>query len=167
MTITPERMESVAFSRPYFKSGLAIAVREDTQNITSLADLKGKRIAVKLGTTGSDMAAQVPNAELVTFDSTEMSLQELANGNVSAVINDAPATLGLLATGKVTGVKLAGPLLTEEYYGIGLPPESPNKPFVDQAITDLIADGTYATLYRKWFAAEPPTIPDTFPQTTP
>ena len=35
MTITPERAQTVAFSRPYFKSGLAIAVRESTQDINS------------------------------------------------------------------------------------------------------------------------------------
>lgn len=160
ITITPDRMESIGFSRPYFKSGLAIAVRQETTDIESLEDLAGRTIAVKLGTTGADLADSIPHARLVTFDSTELTLQELSNGNVAAVINDAPATLGLLASGKVKGIKLVGDFLTHEYYGIGLPKDSPNKPFLDQALAAVITDGTYARIYRKWFKAEPPELPE-------
>lgn len=35
MTITEQRAKTVSFSRPYFKSGLAIATRNNNQDITS------------------------------------------------------------------------------------------------------------------------------------
>ncbi|MHC5833032.1 MAG: transporter substrate-binding domain-containing protein, partial [Nostoc sp.] len=35
MTITAERAKTISFSRPYFKSGLAIVTRTDNQNITN------------------------------------------------------------------------------------------------------------------------------------
>ena len=79
----------MAFSRPYFKAGLAIAVSKDNTNITTLNDLENK-IAVQIGTTGADEAKKVKGAQIRTFDSAPLALQELSNGTVDAVINDAP-----------------------------------------------------------------------------
>lgn len=161
MTITPARDEAIDFSRPYFKSGLAIAVRTDEQTINSLQDLSGRKIAVKLGTTGAELAAGVPNTQLVTFDSAEKALIDLSRGNVDAVIKDEPTTQGMIKQANIPNVRLLPDLLTEEYYGIGLPPGSPNKPFIDQALNDMIADGTYERLYRAWFQRTPPPLPET------
>ncbi len=163
MTITEERDQAIDFSRPYFQSGLAVAIRSNEQAINSLENLSGRKIAVKLGTTGAALAAQVPNAQLVTFDSAEKALFDLSKGNVDAVIKDEPTTLGMLEQANIQNVKLLAELLTEEYYGIGLPPHSPNKPFIDRALNDMIADGTYEKLYRKWFKRMPPPLPETAP----
>jgi arginine/lysine/histidine/glutamine transport system substrate-binding/permease protein len=158
ITITRERENAIDFSRPYFQSGLAIAIRSNEQEIHSLADLSGRKIAVKLGTTGADLAAQVPNTQIVAFDSAEKALIDLAKGNVDAVIKDEPTTLGMLEHANITNVRLLDERLTEEYYGIGLPPDSPNKPFIDRALNDIMTDGTYERLYRKWFGRSPPAL---------
>lgn len=155
ITITARRDQAIDFSRPYFRSGLAIAVRRDDTAITSLQDLSGKKIAVKLGTTGADLAAQVPNTRLVTFDSAEKALIDLEKGNVDAVIKDKPTTLGMIDLAKLQNVRLLDDLLTEEYYGIALPPGSPNKPAIDAALDAMLADGTIAELHRKWFGFDP------------
>ena len=99
MTITPERAESVDFSDPYFHAGLAIAVAEDNNELTTLEDLEGQRIAVQIGTTGASTAESIEGAEVTTFESAPLALIELSNGNVDAVINDAPATLEAISTG--------------------------------------------------------------------
>lgn len=164
ITITPERDESIDFSRPYFQSGLAIAIRDNEREINSLQDLSGHKVAVKLGTTGAALAAQVPNIQIVTFDSAEKALVDLSKGNVDAVIKDEPTTLGMLEQAHIDNVRLVQERLTEEYYGIGLPPNSPNKPFVDRVLNDMMADGTYERLYRKWFKRTPPVLPETVPE---
>lgn len=160
MTITEERAKTVSFSRPYFKAGLAIAVQEGSTDVETLEDLKDKRIAVQIGTTGAEQAATIPGAKITTFDSAPLALQELANGNVDAVINDAPVTLDAIASGNIKGLKVVGQLLTEEYYGIALPKDSPNVEVINQALQALIADGTYSEIYQKWFKAEPPKLPE-------
>ncbi|MEM6597790.1 MAG: basic amino acid ABC transporter substrate-binding protein [Cyanobacteria bacterium P01_D01_bin.36] len=156
MTITEEREQTVDFSDPYFNAGLAIAVGEETTDIKNLDDLAGKKIAVQIGTTGSDTANEVPDADVTTFENAPLALQELANGNVDAVINDAPATLDAIATGNIPGITVVGELLTDESYGIALPEGSENVEVINAAIAEIKADGTYAELYRKWFDAEPP-----------
>ena len=162
MTITEERAETVDFSRPYFRAGLAIAVAEDDTEIASIDDLEGKTIAVQIGTTGAEQAEGVEGAKIVTFDSAPLALQELANGNADAVINDGPVTLDAIASGNVSGVKVVGELVTEEFYGIALPQDSENTAAINDAFAELLANGTYAEIYQKWFGVEPDTdLPET------
>ena len=156
MTITEERKQSVDFSDPYFKAGLAIAVEEGSEELKTLEALEGKKIAVQIGTTGAETAESIPDAEITTFDSAPLALQELANGNVDAVINDAPATLDAIATGNIPGITVVGELLTEEFYGIAMPKGSENVEAINAALAEVKADGTYSELYKKWFGTEPP-----------
>lgn len=160
MTITEERLQTVDFSRPYFKAGLAIAVREETEDIQGLADLESKKIAVQIGTTGADQAAEIPGSEISTFDSAPLALQELSIGNVDAVINDAPVTLDAITSGNLKGLKVVGELVTEEFYGIALPKDSPNVEVVNTALTELIDTGRYQEIYEKWFGTEAPELPE-------
>lgn len=160
MTITEERLETVDFSRPYIKAGLAIAVKEENSEITDLASLEDKKIAVQIGTTGAEQAAEVPGAEISTFDSAPLALQELSNGNVDAVINDAPVTLDAIESGNIEGLKVVGELLTTEFYGIAMPKDSENVEIVNEALATMFEDGTYAEIYQKWFGDEPPELPE-------
>ncbi|MEM1238591.1 MAG: basic amino acid ABC transporter substrate-binding protein [Cyanobacteria bacterium P01_H01_bin.26] len=155
MTITEERAETVDFSSPYFRAGLAIAVAEEDTETTSIDTLEGKTIAVQIGTTGAEMAGSIKDASVSTFDSAPLALQELANGNADAVINDAPATLDAIATGNIGGIKVVGELLTEEFYGIAMPQDSPNVETLNTALAELIENGTYDAIYEKWFGTTP------------
>ena len=157
MTITEERQETVDFSDPYFDAGLAIAVAEENTEVTTLDDLEGKRIAAQIGTTGASTAESIEGATVTTFDSAPLALQELANGNVDAVINDAPATEDAVDSGNIPGIKIVGEVLTDESYGIALPKGSENVEVINTALAEIKSDGTYAELYRKWFDKEPPT----------
>ncbi len=161
ITITKERAQTVSFSRPYFKAGLAIAVQSANTDIQDLPSLKGKKIAVQIGTTGASKAKEVGATEVRTFDSAPLALQELTNGNVDAVINDAPVTLYAIKSGNIPGIKVAGKLLTEEFYGIALPKDSPNLKKVNDGLTTILGNGKYEEIYQKWFGTKPPALPET------
>lgn len=163
ITITSERAQTLSFSRPYFKAGLAIAVREDNNSIKNFEDLKDKKIAVQIGTTGARQAAQIEGAQVSTFDSAVLALQELVNGQVDAVVNDAPVTLYAIKKAGLKRVKVVGELVTEEYYGIALPKNSPYLKDINDAIARLLANGTYQSIYEKWFGTLPPELPLTAP----
>jgi arginine/lysine/histidine/glutamine transport system substrate-binding and permease protein len=159
MTITPERAKAITFSRPYFKAGLAIAVRDSENSIKGFDDLKGKRIAVQIGTTGAEEAKKVPGAVISTFDTSVLALQELLNGNVDAVVNDGPVTLYAIKDAGLKGVKIVGELLTEEFYGIALAKNSPYLQLINDAIGKLIESGEYNAIFQRWFAGTPPELP--------
>lgn len=160
MTITEARSQVISFSRPYFKAGLAIAVRTGTSGISTLDDLKDKTIAVQIGTTGAATAKQVPGASVRTFDAAVLALQELSNGNVTAVINDAPVTQYAIKTGNLKGIQVVSQLLTEEFYGIPTALNSPNLELINQGLTTILENGTYAKIYQKWFGTQPPPLPE-------
>lgn len=163
MTITPEREQVVSFSRPYFKSGLAIAVQATNTSITSVDDLQGKRIAVQAGTTGASEASAVPGVQVSALNSAPLALQDLADSKVDAVINDAPVTLYMIKSGNMTYLKVVGDLLTEEYYGIATPKNSPYLEPINQSLETLLNNGEYAKLYEKWFGTQPPDLPREVP----
>ncbi|MBW4613418.1 MAG: basic amino acid ABC transporter substrate-binding protein [Desmonostoc vinosum HA7617-LM4] len=164
ITITAERLKTISFSRPYFKAGLAIAVREDNQDIKDFNSLKGKKIAVQIGSTGADFAKTIPHAKIITFNSGPDFFQDLLNGNVDAVISDAFATLYAIKNSNFKGIKVVTNLLTEEYYGIATPKNSPHLDTINNAIATLLANNTYKQIYQKWFNSEPPQLPDSLPQ---
>ncbi|KOP25870.1 ABC transporter substrate-binding protein [Hapalosiphon sp. MRB220] len=165
ITITEERAKVVSFSRPYFKAGLAIAVRANNQDITNFESLQNKKIAVQIGTTGAKKAQSIPGVQIRSFDSAPLALQELANGNVDAVINDAPVTLYAINTTNLQGIKVVQQLLTEEYYGIATAKKSPNLTLINRGLTRVLQNGEYTKIYQKWFKATPPNLPEKSPFT--
>ncbi|HEY9700506.1 MAG TPA: basic amino acid ABC transporter substrate-binding protein [Trichocoleus sp.] len=163
MTITPDRAKAVSFSRPYFKSGLVIAVKDSDTTITSPEALTNKQIGVETGTTGATKARSIPRAIVVGYDSAPIAFQELIAGNVDAVIGDAAATQDAIKKGYVKGVKTVGGLLTEEFYGIATPKGSPHLAIINQGLTKIMSNGTYRSLYQTWFGGEPPALPEQAP----
>ena len=163
ITITAARARAVDFSRPYFLAGQAIVVPEANSAVRSLEDLRGRRIAVQIGTTGALTAGQVPEARVITFDSTPLALQELVNGNADAVISDLPAIRYAIKDAGLSGLRIAGEPLTREYYGIALPTHSQLQEPINRALDRLLRNSRYADLYQRWFNSTPLPLPQVAP----
>jgi ABC-type amino acid transport substrate-binding protein len=154
-TITEEREKAVAFSDPYYLSEQAILVKEGS-DIESLADLSGKTIGAQQGTTGLELAKEKSDAgEIRPFPEGPDAVNGLKSGTIEAAIIDAPVAQN--AVEKAGGVEIAEKVPTEEEYGIALAKD--NTELLDEINTGLkevIDDGTYTTIYEKWFKLEPP-----------
>lgn len=94
MGITAQRALQVNFTQPYEYSGMSIvAHKKKAAGFASLEDFNKSEveIAVKLGTTAASAAKKIlPKAKLRMFDTEPQAYQELRNGNVHAVIGNAP-----------------------------------------------------------------------------
>jgi arginine/lysine/histidine/glutamine transport system substrate-binding/permease protein len=154
LSATDERKKSIAFSSPYFKTGIAIVVPAKDSSIRSEKDLEGKRIAVEIGSVGAQKATTIPDATISTFN-TPNSLLELQNGNVDAALGDASQVSYAIATGQVGGISVLPDLLSTDFYVIGLPKGSKNIELVNTGLAKVISSGEYADIYRKWFKSEP------------
>ncbi|MBF2077449.1 MAG: basic amino acid ABC transporter substrate-binding protein [Synechococcales cyanobacterium T60_A2020_003] len=163
ITITPDRVEVVSFSRPYFEGGLAIAVADANTDITDAAMLQGKRIGVQARTTGETFAQGVANARVQRFETIDEAFSQLAAGKLDAVINDAPVTQYSLRQGLLTNIKAIEPLLTQEYYGIAVPKDSKSLEVINAGLTTIMENGQYAEIYSKWFDQAPPSLPESVP----
>jgi len=163
MTITAERARAIEFSRPYFEAGMAIVVRENGPRVTTLKELQGRRIAVQIGTTGALTAGKVAGARVSQFDSTPLALQELANGNVDAVVSDEPAIRYAIQEAGIKGLRISGEPLTRDHYGIALPSGSPIAAELNRALASLISDGGLNAIHRQWLGTDSPPLPEQAP----
>ena len=156
MTITDERAKKVNFSKPYYKSGLAIVVNKDNNTINDVADLKAKRIAVQIGTTGAMEAEKIEGAKITSFNTNGEACLELKNKAVDAVIGDLPVEAYFLQQGGKEFAKIVGKTLSSEDYGIAVAKSNTAlAKDVDKALDTLKQNGEYDKLYKKWFGELP------------
>lgn len=156
ITIRDDRKQVIDFSDPYYESGLAILVREDTNDIQNSADLDGKQVAVKIGTATVDyLNREVPGAKLKLFPNIDNAFLELATGRVDAVVHDTPNVQYFAQTGGKGKAKVTGVVQSGDYYGIAFPKGSELVPVVNEALAAIKANGTYDVIYEKWFGKQP------------
>jgi cystine transport system substrate-binding protein len=150
-TITPERAQQVDFSRPYQVNGVSVFVGPDNQEVRGASDLPGKVIAVSAGTTQeSYVREKIPGAQPKTYQNATLGLTDLARGNADAMLVSRFQG-AYLASQNNLAVKPVGELLNREVNGMSFRKNAgPFKAAVDQAITDMINDGSLAAISKKW-----------------
>jgi ABC-type amino acid transport substrate-binding protein len=154
-TITEEREQAVDFSNPYYLSEQAVLVKEGS-DIKSLEDLEGKTVAAQQGTTGLELAKEeLGGSEIRPYPEGPDAVNALKSGTVEGVIIDAPVAQN--AVEKSSGVEIAEKVPTEETYGIAVAQgETELLDEINKGLKEVEDDGTYKTLYKKWFHLEPP-----------
>lgn len=154
MTITDTRKQNLDFSDPYFDATQALLVAKDS-GLNDAAQLAGKKLGVQNATTGAEYAQKnIPGASIVTFEDIGLELTALQTKQIDAAINDNGPLLDFAKKNpELTVTKEFG---TGEQYGFGV---KKGNTALTTAINDTIkaakADGTYDTIYQKWFGKAP------------
>lgn len=144
MGITEERQQSVTFCDAWVESGARLVVRDDSA-IASLDDVKGESIGVIVASTFVPMAEQLGGV-VKSYKSDPEALQDLANGNISAVITDAVA--GAYAI-KEAGLplKLIDGYIESYQMGWAVKQGKPNLvKAINAALAAMVDDGTFASI---------------------
>ena len=158
ITITPEREEAFIFSEPYVYDGAQIVTREGNEgSISGPEDLKGKSVAVNLGSNFEDLLRELPYADEIDIRTYESNIeQDTALGRVDAfvmdrvsssqVIEESPLPLAL-AGRPFSEIRNAYPFRDDEE-GRALRDE------VNAALETLREEGTLAEISEKWFGSD-------------
>ena len=157
ITITDERSQIVDFSDPYYDSGLRILVRNSDDAVEELDDLEGKKVGTKIGSTSYDYLVKNLEADdgVTPYPGSSDMYMALMSRSIDAVFYDAP-NVGYFARTKGEGkVKTVGPLYEGQQYGIALKNGSEWVDDVNDALAAMKEDGTYKTIYEKWFGPMP------------
>jgi polar amino acid transport system substrate-binding protein len=154
-TITEEREQAVDFSNPYYLSEQAVLVKEGS-DVKSLEDLEGKTVAAQQGTTGLELAKEeLGGSEIRPYPEGPDAVNALKSGTVEGVIIDAPVAQN--AVEKSGGIEIAEKVPTEETYGIAVAQgDTELLDEINKGLEEVEKDGTYKTIYEKWFHLEPP-----------
>ncbi len=153
MTITPERKKSIDFSIPYAQSSLAILANKNSQ-VNSIDDLdkKGKKVAVKQGSTGHVYATKhLKNADILVFDKENTCVMEVSQGKADGFLYDQLTIYKNYIQHKDTTVALLKPFQKDfEYWGVALRKNDPLKQEVDEFIKKAKSDGTFDGFAKKY-----------------
>jgi len=162
MSYRKERLEKVAFSIPYAEASQALLIRaDDADTITSVADLSGKVLGVKLGSPGEmmkpDLDAEIAAvkgsgfSEVKIYDDHPAAYLALSQGSVDGVLNTLP-TLGQVMKDRPGAYALVRPVGKPNWAGIAARKEDPEiVEWLDSELTRLKASGEIYEIQEKWF----------------
>jgi polar amino acid transport system substrate-binding protein len=157
MSITEERKQKYNFSRPYYDSGVVMAIRAGDNDIRGYADLSGKRVAVKTGTEGAAFAESISaqyGFNLVYFDESPFMYEEVKTGNSAACFEDYPVMGYGISQGN--GLKMVTDMEQGSSYGFAVL-KGKNQELLemfDKGLANIRANGTYQKILDKYIATK-------------
>ncbi|MFC4427919.1 transporter substrate-binding domain-containing protein [Deinococcus navajonensis] len=153
--ITPERQKTIGLTKPYAYSSPQIIVKKTGNfNPKTLADLKGKRVGVGLGSNFEKDLRDAGGINVVTYPGAPEYLADLASGRLDAAYNDR-LLVGYLIKSRNLPVRGAGVIGQPEPVGIAFKKSNTGLgAAIDKALLQIKADGTYAKISRKWFGQD-------------
>lgn len=160
LEITDERLQSIAFSKPYLRMGQAFAAARDKPIRSIEPDaLDGRSIGVEADSPHqSYLETMYPKATIKPYGSLDEAMLDLAEGRIDMVFGAKDVVMDFLETRKearccrfVADIPPA-PAFFGEGLGIGLrQTDASLKVEFDRALDAVTADGTYAKLRAKYW----------------
>jgi PAS domain S-box-containing protein len=152
---TPEREQDFDFTFPYLTMHDTIVVRDTETGIRSLADLKGKQLAVLHGDNAEEFLHRSDlEATIVTTGTYDDALQQLASGQHDAVVVQKLVALQLINRLQLTNLKTVGPPLEDFVQSFCFAVKKGDQKLLallNEGLATVIADGTFLELRNKWF----------------
>jgi polar amino acid transport system substrate-binding protein len=172
MAITPDRMEMLYFSQPYYATPAAIFVHQDNTTFHDPADLSGKRVGGCTNCTyevylqgtliipATKVEFVISDAEIIGYDVDLPALKDLALGDgvvLDGVLVAQPTGLQAIKDG--FPIKQLGAPVFFEYLSAAIDKKSSLAPSsfvqkVSQIIQDMHQDGTLLKLSQQYYGQD-------------
>lgn len=119
-------------------------------SLESVRDLKNHRVATLPGTTSADFLRE-ERIRFQSVDTITAAMDLLEEGDIDAVVYDAPIIQYNMAIRNNSDLEVTGPPFKTEDYGIAMPTNSPHEEAINLALLEMIQTGAYQELLEKWF----------------
>jgi polar amino acid transport system substrate-binding protein len=155
---TQKRAQIVAFAKPYYDSLQSLTVNTSkTPDLTTWDQLKsGDRVGVQSGTTGEFWAKEnlEPNGiSLVGYTKAPDIFNALEAGQLVAAVVDLPVAEDIVKSKPTLSVSQQ--IATGEQYAFAVNKSNTGLlGAINGAMDELFADGTYATIFQKYFPTQ-------------
>lgn len=165
MSITPERMKRVTFTRPYYNSPVRFVIRRDRDILVDPpVRLAGQTIAVEAGSIYEDFvrSVYVPlGAKILVLEGGAVAVwQALVDGRADTSLNDVVVNEAFLQSANGQDFVEVGPQLTDSRYlgaGAAIALAKGNLALAtrfDQALLAIYRSGEYGVLRQRYFRYE-------------
>lgn len=151
---TAEREKVVDFSIPYIVEGEKLLVKTGS-SIRSADDLVDRTVATTQGSTSEKIIREAqPGARLLRFQELPQAFLALKQGLADAFISS-ELILAKFATQEPGAYEIVGPALLSYPVAIGVRKEDSEwLDAINGLMLDMEKDGTYKTVFNRWFGAE-------------
>lgn len=151
VTVTDQRLAVMDFSDSY-ATGVQVVIIKEGADIT-LDNLGEQQIGTQRGTTGNIYCTDdYGDDHVIAYDNGITAVQALQNDQVDCVVIDSAPAHALVEANP--GLVILDTEYVTENYAIGFPKNSDLLPAVNEALAELIADGTVQSIVDKYISAE-------------
>lgn len=149
--IKPERQEKYDFSEPYISSSAVLVTQADNNDVKSFKDIKGLKSAQSLTSNYGEMAKSY-GAELVGVEGFIQAIELLNSNRVDVTINDKLTVLDFQKQKPEANIKVVAEADDAAQSGLMFRKGSETLvEAVNDALNEMIEDGTYNEISEKWF----------------
>lgn len=158
MSVTPERIEQVDFTEPYFANTLVFLAKKDsTFNPANASEIEAAKITAQGSTISSQWLSQAhPSVTPQLHGSLDGAFMDLGNGRVDVMISDKLPALTWLKSDLGKNFEIKGDDIDiNDKFAIAVnkgDAELAGK--FNKALADIKADGTYDEIVAKHFGQE-------------
>ena len=157
-TITEDRKKALSMSFPYLDNEQVLVVRQNGA-IKTLDDMRGRVVGYQSGSSAQEAIDDNPGfkntlADIIAFKENITALNDLKVGGVDGVVMDSVvANYSIAQTGEP--FEIVKNSLANEEYGIGFRKKEPElRDEVERILKEMVADGTVASISKKWFGKD-------------
>lgn len=155
---TPEREELFDFTMPYLSLHGAVFVREGTEGINSVSDLRGKEVVVMKGDNAEEYVRRDSVSDLIfTTNTFEEAFIRLAAGQYDALITQRITGIHLLEELEIKSVKPLDfqlPRFRQDFCFAVQEGDEALLARLNEGLSVIIADDTFNSIQLKWFGPE-------------
>lgn len=158
LTMTEDRKEAFEMSRPYMKNTQVVVVMGDS-DIAAKADLAGKVVAAQKDSSGlealqkDEICASIADGQPKEYEDYVTALTDMEIGRCDAVVMDSVVANYYIPKNS-KNMKILEESMGEEEYGIAFKKgETALKDAVEQALSELAAEGTIKEISQEWFGS--------------
>lgn len=154
--ITPERQQKYEFSVPYAYNNTAVIVKESSNLISKMEDLKGKKTANTISSTYAEIAEKY-GATVTPVDDLAQTIELLLAGRIDATLNAEVSYYDYKKVHPEAAIKIA--CLDPERTSVAIPMRKGDdaatlREAVNTALQELLDDGTISALSIKYFGVD-------------
>jgi polar amino acid transport system substrate-binding protein len=157
ITITPRRLQTLAFAQPYYDADQSLSVTKSS-SIAGLDGLSGKTVGVDTASTGDIWAtanqARYHIANIVRYEGLAPAMLDLATGRIDGYLSDLPAVAYYIKD--KPQYRVAARIASGEHYSFMFAKNFADAGRIQTALTQMKQDGFIARIHLKWFGVPPP-----------
>lgn len=157
LSTNEERDKVVDFTKGYYIPVTVILVPEGS-DIQSIDDLTGKKVGVQLGSEFEAYANSLEGVEVICYESMTGAVKLIGTSELDCAITDSSGAFGYVeASDGTLDYRVIKTSETEGYfhpYCMVFPEGSEYVEIFNNAIDELVADGTMEALQAKWFGED-------------